>query len=462
MNRTSSIRKQLLLWLILPTILLGLLGSFVTYQMAALFANEAYDESLVDTARALASRLYFSKTHNLDIDLPPAAKALLEHDNQDKFFYQIIGANNQLVAGDPAFIRPKKNKDAIHFWDTYLHGQKIRVATVKTPIDKQSPLEIVTIQVAETFEGRTRLATRILFTVILMQILFVALSTCSVWFGVSKGLIPLENIRNAVLARSHKDLSPIADTNIPLEIQPLTTALNHLLNALSQDLAIKRRFISNAAHQIRTPLAGLKTHLELALSADDPTLLYRSLKQLETGLNRTIHLANQLLSLARTEPEAFSQENFTMLDLGELTRQVTREMVPQALAKDIDLGFEGDNGKSVILGETFSLKELIVNLIENAIRYTPNEGSITASVLASQNKVHLVIEDTGPGIPLEDREHIFERFYRVLREQADGSGLGLAIVKDIADAHQAEIHVSEGTNNIGSRFKISFPSANPA
>lgn len=458
--RVSSIRKQLLLWLLIPIVALGLIGSVITYYIGIDFANEAYDESLADSARALASRVYLQKEHRLTFDLPPVAMAFLVQDDDDKFFYRIIGPTGKMIAGDDEFPAPPESGTRPVFQNGRIHGEKVRIATLRVKASEMEPAEIVTIQVAETYQNRKKLINEILTSVVFLQLSLILLAAGSVWFGVTRGLRPLEKVRQAVLSRTPKDLSPLREAEAPPEVRPLIHAINDLLARLAADIAIQKRFLANAAHQLRTPLAGLKTQTELARRLTRPEDFTHSLGQIQTSVDRTVHLSRQLLSLARVEPGATDPTAFTTLDLGEVVRGVMKELVSQAIHKDIDLGYDGDFEELPVRAESVSIRELVSNLIENAVRYTPSGGRVTVQVKHQENRVNLFVEDNGPGIPAEERPRVFERFYRVLGTGEDGSGLGLSIVHEIAEAHQASVTLSEGPDGTGTRVSVSFPALN--
>lgn len=267
---------------------------------------------------------------------------------------------------------------------------------------------------------------------------------------------PLKRLHKAVSERSHLDLSPLSGDAIPAEVQPLIHAINDLMARLSEVLDVQNRFIADAAHQLRTPLAGLKTQIELALRQDDPTNALASLKSLHASTGRMTRLVSQLLALARNEPNAQQAIRKDLLDLGILASNITMDWVPRALDKQIDLGYEAPAAAVTLYGDAASIKDLLDNLIDNAVRYTPPNGRITVSVFTGHGRVHLIVNDNGPGIPPEHRERVFERFYSVLGHNSDGSGLGLAIVREIARMHSGEVSIESGLQNSGTRVNVVF------
>jgi two-component system sensor histidine kinase TctE len=235
--------------------------------------------------------------------------------------------------------------------------------------------------------------------------------------------------------------------------------MNDLLARLGIAISAQQRFIADAAHQLRTPIAGLKTQTELALRESHPDKVHETLRQLQTATEQSARLINQLLSLARAEPGAKLEHAVGRLDLARLARDATTEWVPRALARGIDLGYDGAEDAAWIDGEPFLVRDMLGNLLDNAIRYTQRGGQVTVRVLRDAGRVALSVEDNGPGIPEQDRERVFERFYRVLGTGTEGCGLGLAIVREIAASHKAEVTLATGAGGRGTLVRVAFPLA---
>jgi two-component system sensor histidine kinase TctE len=245
----------------------------------------------------------------------------------------------------------------------------------------------------------------------------------------------------------------------PREIQPLIYAMNDLLRRLSNTLAAQQRFVTDAAHQLRTPVAGIKTQTELALRMTDPAEQQKALQQLHTATENLSRLIHQLLALARSEPDAQSAHTLERVDLNREMREATGEWVPRALQRNIDLGFEGTDAPVIVQGNAFLLREMLGNLLDNAIRYSPAGSHVTVEVSCEERYAVLRVEDNGSGIAPEDRTHVFERFYRVLGTEADGCGLGLAIVREVAEGHGATVSLGDGTTGRGIAVHVRFPAA---
>jgi len=276
-----------------------------------------------------------------------------------------------------------------------------------------------------------------------------------VWFGLWRGLAPIRALQQRLRERAPDDLSPVDRRGTPEDIAPLIDAFNELLQRMHLNLESQRRFIASAAHQMKTPLAGMRTQSELALRESDPQELHERLQQISLGSQRATHLISQLLALARTEsPQQLGPRS--PIDLVGLARETLMPWIDTALQRSIDLGLEAAPGPVLISGHAVLLRELINNLVDNALRYCPPGSTVTLKVQESGDTVELVVEDNGPGVPPGERERVFERFYRVLGHEADGSGLGLAIVKEIVDQHDATVSLEQTQPGSGACFRIRF------
>ena len=453
---TSSIRRHLLSWLLIPITTLCFIGACVTYGLAVDFATDAYDDSILDCAHSVVSILRYSKSE-LTVDMPSAARAILKHGDKDITYYQIINSKGDVINGDIFIPDPPADEEisaeAI-FYDGVIEEKPVRITCIEVPLPQAK--EHVVIKVAETITGKTQLIQSIFLGVLIPQVVLIVLSGLAVWLGVARGLAPLGRLKEAVESRNPSDLRPLSEENVPKEVKPLVMAINKLLTRLQEDRDSQKRFLSNAAHQLRTPLAGLKTQTELALRQKEQTDIKESLQHIHTSASRASRLAQQLLALARVEPSVFKNMTREQLDLNKVAREVTQELVMQAIAKRIDLGFEECSSAQFIAGDRSSLHEMMFNLIENAVFYTQSGGSITVRVESDKHGPVFCVEDNGPGIPASERELVFERFYRVLGNKESGSGLGLAIAREIASAHDANIEIGDGENKRGTLVRVRF------
>ena len=271
--------------------------------------------------------------------------------------------------------------------------------------------------------------------------------------------------RNTGFARAMADsigripVPECIEDDTPDELRPLVEAFNELLARLQTLLSSQQRFVADAAHQLRTPIAGLRTQTELARRQTSPADVEAALAQLQTAADRTTHLVNQLLSLARAEPSADNAQPLQKVDVAVLAREVTTERVPRALAKNIDLGFESGDALPPIAGDNFLLREMLGNLVDNAINYTQPGGHITVRVTCDPGTLTLCVEDDGPGIPEAEREAVLERFHRVLGTGVEGAGLGLSIAREIVLRHGGTIRLLSGQDNHGTLAKVTLPRA---
>jgi len=312
----------------------------------------------------------------------------------------------------------------------------------------------VVIQVAETMVKRSRLTREILVGETVPDLMVAIMAMALVWFGILRSLAPLERLRSEIAQRSARDLRPLDGSYAPAEVRPLVGTLNELLGNLRDALDSQQRFTANAAHQLRTPLAGLQTQVELALRQPAPEPMLRSLDQLRGATVRAAHLANQLLALSRAEPGGHRPDTLRALDLRSVAQDAAVTWVPRALPKDLDLGFEIEHAP--VSGDARLLRDLLDNLLENAIRYTPEGGRITVRTGVEGDQSVVSVEDDGPGIPADQRERVFQRFYRIPGSTGDGSGLGLAIVHEIVNAHGASVSIDSGTDGRGTRVQVRF------
>lgn len=461
-REAPSLQRRLLVRLLVPLSVLFLTGGTVGYFVADTLSNRVYDRELLEIAHELSLHLV-DRGGTVALNLSPGAERLLLLDQYDTVAYRVTTGDGRTIAGDPALPLPAqaaKGAAGPQFYRGKSRGRPMWIVAAHAMVpDTETPSGVL-VQVAETGRKRDTLAWEILISIVVPQLLLIVMAGLLLRFGVIEGLLPLRRLRQAVADRSHLDLSPIVASGVPGEVKPLVDAVNELMLRLSEVLSLQNRFIADAAHQLRTPVAGLKANIEVALRETDPALMRRSLAQVYVSVERLSRLVSQLLSLARNEPHSVRSLNFTVVDLGRLIFNVTMEWVPEAYKKEIDLGFEGPEGSVAIDGDPVRLKELASNLLDNAIRYSREGGRVTVRV-SNDPRPTVSISDDGPRIPPEERERIFERFHRLLGSQADGSGLGLAIVREIATMHGAQVTLTDDADGIGNRFSVAFPAIGP-
>jgi two-component system sensor histidine kinase TctE len=465
---TPTLRRKLLLYLLIPLSLLWVFSAMVAYFIARNYANIAYDRALFDTVESIEDQIHFANGQ-ATIELPEIARNILRFDKSDKIYFEVRQAENTVLAGETDIPDPPSRKKTIGqaiYHDGMLHGMPVRIASLYINANKQmnadavKPGEVVLVQVAETLNKRKTLVREVLWAVVVPQLFLILIAVASVWIVVSRSLAPLEQLRDAVSNRSHRDLSPIQEEPAPREVQPLLRAFNDLMQRLSQVMRVQRNFIADAAHQLRTPLARLTMQTDLALRQTDPEVLRQALGQIRAGINSTSHLVDQLLVLARAESGADVSHEFVSLDLNELASTQTADWVPHAIRKQLDLGYEGPEKPVAIFGQALLLRVMLANILDNAISYTPDGGKITVRLVADEKPL-LTVEDSGSGIPPEERERVFQRFYRVADNGESGSGLGLAIVREIARAHGAHVWLEDAGPQGGTRVNVEFRNPPP-
>lgn len=468
-----SLFGEILDWMLVPLLLLWPLSIAITYLVAKSIANHPFDRTLEDSVTVLAQqvRLVDGK---LAVNLNNAARDLLRADDVDTKYFQILDGRGVLIEGDAELPSPPKHlpvsSTQVEIRNDTVRGLEMRIAHLHIEDwqtdDASAPPDrhVALVQVAETLDKRAHLANDIIKGVILPQFVILPVALALVWLALSRGLSPLAEMQHRIRTRRPDDLSPIESKQVPEEIAPLVASFNDLLTRLSQNIEMQKRFIADAAHQMKTPLAGMRTQSELALRENDPDEVRRSLEQLAKSSQSATRLVNQLLTLARAEDPTPSAKPLKSLDLCDLTRTVVQEWVPASFVHAIDFGLEQPGHPIMISGNPIMLRELLNNLIDNALRYTPAGGSVTIrlAIDAVDKRAVLEVEDTGPGIPPAERIHVFERFYRILGTNVEGSGLGLAIVREIAQQHDAALEIQDNPFSRdpklpGALFVVSLP-----
>lgn len=439
------------------------------YLIASGNAKRAYDRSLINLALTLANQVDTSH-ERLTLNLQSQALQILlsdSSDSSDRTHFAVYGSRGELLAGEEGLF-PKNAPSSFHgashglfpkdisgpdafadgklFFNSRIHKRDVRGAVLVTQKDGQE----LTVVVAETLSKREKQVGDILLSIVVPAFLLSAATIALVMFGVKLGLQPLEALRDRLSLRSPLDLSPVGDDGLPTELQPLADEIDHLLRRLDIALGAQRHFVADAAHQLRTPIAGLQAQIEAAVQTGDAALLPHTL----VAVRRLSHLVNQLLALARAEPGALPMQQ--SVSLRGLIEEAAEPWLRMAIERRIDLGF--DLAEANVAGNPLLLRELIGNLVDNAIRYTPAGGEVTLRCRgADDGRALVVVEDSGPGIPPSQRERVFERFFRGRADLDDGCGLGLAVVNRIAEQHGATIRIGDAAAG-GARVEVSFPS----
>lgn len=452
-----SLFGEILDWMLAPLLFLWPISIVATNHVANQIADLPYDRQLGEHVVAIAKQVQVHGAR-VSINLPPEARDVLRGGNEDTLYFQVTARHGEILVGDSEIPRVAvgivDEAQPVRFRDESINGVDMRVAYLFVPT--QDPRAPVVVQVAETRQKREQLASRIISGVLLPQFTILPLAVILVWLGLTRGLTPLDRLQQLIRHRRPDDLSPIPLRFIPDELRPVIAAFNDMMARLEDNLGAQHRFIAAAAHQLKTPLTGLKTQTELALRETDTAQLHDYLQRISASVDRASHLTRQLLQLARAEASHDRGERKEPVDLASLAREATMNCAPRALAKNIDLGFEEAATAMQIDGNPLLLREMVDNLVDNAIKYTPDGGHVTVRLRAGADWI-LEVEDSGIGIAAEDRPKVFERFYRVLGTGEDGSGLGLAIVREIVDLHRACIEMLENPSGRGTLVRIIFP-----
>lgn len=455
-HRQSSVFGEIVDWTLAPLLILWPISMAIQYFLAYTIANNAYDRELQNRVYALARQVSY-ESGRVTVSLPPAAAAVLRFDEVDEIFFQVRDQRNEVVAGDKsvplAEFTPDHEPNTVFFRDDVLPQYEVRVAYVFAQVPGLSGA--VLVQVAETNTKRSNLASHIIGDVLAAQFIIVPVALLFVWLGLEKGLEPLNDLQQQIRGRRPHDLRPIPEASAPEEVRPLIRSINDLMGRLEASMKAQQRFVADAAHQMRTPLAGLKTQAELALRQRDALGVQQSMRQIAASADRASRLVSQLLVLARADAD--EPPPLARIDLERVAQHRALEWVPRAMDREIDLGFEGSGRAVWIDGNDVLLSELANNLVDNALRYTPRGGRVTVRVLHDDAEAVLEVEDNGIGIDEADRQLVFERFYRVLGTDTEGSGLGLAIVRGIAELHRARVGLVPGPGGRGTIARAVFP-----
>jgi two-component system, OmpR family, sensor histidine kinase TctE len=415
-----------------------------------------YDEKLVDTARAMAAEIRLTPS---GVMVRPGAVQLLRSDRKDNVYFALRDASGEVLEGDddmPPVVLPKAAPDpALQIGA--IRDQPVRVASIYVA-DPRSTHAKLTVQVAETLNKRRALVESLRTpSVLLPQVVVMFGAILIVLYGFAYVVGPMRRLKESIDRRDSTDLAPLDADAAPRELRSLIESINGLMARLSTSMETQRRFIADAAHQLRTPLAGLRSQTELALGERDPATMRRTLERVVAGTERATALANRLLTLARAGTYVRSKQ--TDVDLIALAKDVIADHLPAANARAQDLGFEGPapGRRAVVHGDRVLLRELLSNLVDNAVHYTPEGGIVTVQVaLTADGGATLCVRDTGPGVPDDERAKVFEPFYRGRDAVAPGTGLGLAIVRTIADAHGAAVRL-EPADGGGLCIATTFP-----
>ncbi len=445
MRRSPSLRTQLYVWLLVPMLLLVGVSSWLAHGSATEMAQAVSDRVLLGSARMIGEAIT-SEEGRLHAELPPSALENLHTGERDHAYYRVDAGPDNLLLGVADFprhaqpLQPEQSRG----YDTTYRGERVRALAYAQPVYPFGPGSVAIVQVAVTQRGLDALARRIWLRSVWPQAALLAAVALLGWFWVRVALRPVTRISAQVRNRELESSAPIVADDAPQELRPLVQAINDYIERIGQYVGERGRFISNAAHQLKTPITVLNTQITVGLRSEGPEPKQQALAGSYQTVQHCIRLIHQLLTLSSAEHTLVPRIEPSVVPLGDVVREVLEDFAERAHGKNIDLGLGAETEDAQVRGVPLMLRELVANLVDNALRYTPEEGTVTVSVLRRDGEVWLEVEDSGPGIPAAERERVFERFYRLAdTAHEEGSGLGLAIVREIAMACGARIELGD-------------------
>lgn len=458
MSGSESLRRGLIRRLVPALALIGFVGVIGVYSLGYRYANLAYDRALFDSVVALAGQIAL-RNDELWVDLPPEARKFLVGSDGEQVLFRVIDLRNARVIVSNGNLGPWPEEAPVpgqpSFRDAQIGATPFRVAYACFLIDLEDVPALV--EVAETLGNRTSMTRQILAATVVLMGAIIAVAVFLVWQGVGRALAPLKMLEAEAAQRSSTNLEPLNANTAPEEVRGLIGSINRMMARVSESIDSQRRFIANAAHQLRTPIAGLQLQAQLALKEEPAAPVRAHVSEIEECADRTAHLIEQMLMLSKAEAQELIQ-NGQEVDLAEVAHSVIERYLPQAVQKRIDLGYEGTPSGTHFAGSKVLLAELLANLVDNAIRYGRAGGRVTVWIRDESDATVLGVTDDGPGISAEEQKKIFQRFYRPESSTTQGAGLGLAIVKEIAERHRGEVSL-ESAPGTGCRFLVRLPHA---
>ena len=455
--RASSLRLQLLAWLLIPLGFVVAFNALTAYANARLTASTITDRLLLAAARVLAEQVQVDNGQ-IEALILPSALGIFASVGQDRALYAITAPDGRLIAGYPDVPQPPRaatTSEPVYF-SARFRTQEVRAVALLQPLPALHSGATALVIVGETLRGEDIIVADLWYRSALQQVTLVLIAAALAWFGLQRGLSPLMALRDHVRDRDIEALTPFAPGIVQTELEPVVGALNDAAARVRTQIGLQRRFIDDAAHQLRTPLTLLKMQASAGLRAGKSEAKDEALEAVNSATDQLTRLANQLLALARAEPGG-AQASRETVDLAAVARRILDSRAGTALDRHIDLGFEATGAP--VTGDAAMLGELVANLVDNALLYTPPGGRVTVYVDAPAGRARLRVEDDGPGIPEAERERVFDRFHRVLGSGVEGSGLGLAIVREIARAHAATVALAAPPSGAGLLAEVVFPRA---
>ncbi len=446
----NTIRGRLLAYLLPPLVLLLATGVYLDYETGAAPVREAYDRALASAALAIATQAQ-KGTQPAELAQVAASIDALLHPGAGSRAYYVVRVGGHYLAGEPKLPVATVGAKNPAFFDASFRGGSVRVVTYSL----SDPLPLA-VSVAETTAERDRATLRLVVSGVLTDVVQLVVTVVLVWIGVTLALRPMLRLGDQIAARSPRELSPLDVHAAPGEARLLLTELNRLFATLGEASRAQQHFLANAAHQMRTPLAGLLIRLDLLIAEVSEGLVRQELLALRQSAENLAHTADQLLILARADPAVHMADETTTLDCGKVVEDVVAQNLDRALAVGIDLGAQIEPVRVACVG--WLVREVLMNLVDNAIRYVPAGGHVTVRCGATDGRAYLEVEDDGPGIPLDQRQAVRRRFYRVPGTPGSGCGLGLAIADEVARLHGAELEIGN-CDGVGTRVRLLFSRA---
>jgi two-component system sensor histidine kinase TctE len=445
---TSSISRQLIFWLAVPLMLMALCGSLVHYFNNIAPGVISSDRRLKDAANSLMTHVLV-KEGAVTLDSSPDRKPPLPAADSIKF--ALRDTQGHLLAGDAQLPIVAMN-DATSQLQSMSQVDQRSLRTLTTRFDTRAGVIFITVA---DLHPPTEPAVRYGFiSTLLWDFVQLDVTLVLVWIGIQLGLRPVKKLRDEIAARSPLDLRPIVESTVPREIAPVVITLNRLFGMLRASVQSQQQFIANTAHQLRTPITGMHAQLDILIGEPAAQPIRSRLLTLQEGARQLAHSANQLLSLARADPAANLAAKNQPVELHSIANEVVAKFIDRALQADIDLGVETQPAS--IHADPSLLDDLLSNLVDNALKYTPAGGRVTVSAGLQNHRPYLAVEDTGPGIPAAEHHRVRQRFYRLPNSPGHGSGLGLAIVDEIARLYEATVSIGAGENGRGTRVLVQF------
>ncbi|MGC3964907.1 MAG: sensor histidine kinase [Rhodocyclaceae bacterium] len=463
----TSLRVRLAAWLLLPLSAFVLVCGYLSWQHAVAVADYVQDRDLLASAKVLSDRLIW-EDDSVRASVPPSALSLFVSPEHDQVFLSVTDGSGMVLAGSPEFPPPQQLKlagaDRAQWYDTAFRGQSIRAVMTRRPMYDGGQERDINILVGKTTRSHDRMVNSLWFPTVAYLVIALLLAVVLTVIALTRELRPLAWLNEQIAAQDPSRLEEfnIDTRRLHTELRPVADTVNNFARKLRAYGQGQRRFIADAAHQLRTPLALQASQLEFARMArqhEHAADMDAALRALQNSNRQLVNVTNKLLMLAQAEHSRSAPARLEAVDLAQCALGCVEHLAAQAELRHIDLGMNLPPTNTVVRvqAQPALLDALISNLLDNALRYTPEGGRVTVSVSGTERGAELCVDDNGPGIPAESRERVFERFVR-LANDAEGTGLGLAIVREIARALGATVTLETNPDETsGLRARVVFP-----